>query len=158
MVNSSRWPPKHYPFHISTILKDSNYSLTRFEDAEIEAFNEAIIIKEVKGKPAPYVKCIVRQKEIKLTPEEIVRQLFVRKLMQHYQYPVSRMAWKSAFSNYSDTASEQSNELQLPPQKLINNLSFSPLYRTRKNWWPAEKNILWTANHQSNLSVWELKR
>lgn len=81
-----------FTFHIADILKDSNYSLTQFEDHEIEAFNESIVVREIKGKPVPYVKCIVRQKEIKLTPEEIVRQLFVRMLIQRYQYPVKRMA------------------------------------------------------------------
>lgn len=81
-----------FKFHIADILKDSNYTLTQFTDEEIEAFNNLIIVKESKGKPAPYVKCIVREKEIKLTPEEIVRQLFVRMLIQRYDYPVKRMA------------------------------------------------------------------
>lgn len=67
-----------FTFHIADILKDSNYSLTQFKDQEIEAFNHSIVVREIKGKPVPYVKCIVREKEIKLTPEEIVRQLFVR--------------------------------------------------------------------------------
>lgn len=81
-----------FEFNIADILKDSNYSLTQFEEREIEAFNNSIVIREIKGKPFPYVKCIVRQKEIKLTPEEIVRQLFVRMLIQRYQYPVKRMS------------------------------------------------------------------
>lgn len=81
-----------FEFHIADILKDSNYSLTQFEEREIEAFNNSIVVREIKGKPVPYVKCIVREKEIKLTPEEIVRQLFVRMLIQRYQYPVKRMA------------------------------------------------------------------
>lgn len=62
-----------FTFPIADILKDSNYSLTRFEDGEIENFNASIVVREIKGKPVPYVKSIVREKEIKLTPEEIVR-------------------------------------------------------------------------------------
>lgn len=81
-----------FAFHITDILKESNYQLSQFEESEIENFNAAIIAKEVKGKAVPYVKCIVRNKEIKLTPEEVVRQLFVRKLVQHYRYPIERMA------------------------------------------------------------------
>jgi type I restriction enzyme M protein len=80
-----------FTFHIADILKDSNYSLKQFDESEIESFNAAIIAKELKNKQTPYIKCIVRNKEIKLTPEEIVRQLFVRKLIQHYHYPVERM-------------------------------------------------------------------
>lgn len=81
-----------FTFHIADILKDSNYSLTQFEEHEVQSFNDSIIVKEVKGKPASYVKCVVRQKEIKLTPEEIVRQLFVRTLINRYQYPIKRIA------------------------------------------------------------------
>lgn len=81
-----------FTFHVADILKDSNYSLTQFEDEEIESLNNSIIVKEIKGKPAAYVKCIVREKEIRLTPEEVVRQLFVRMLIQRYEYPVKRMA------------------------------------------------------------------
>ncbi|SFP93557.1 type I restriction enzyme HsdR N-terminal domain-containing protein [Parafilimonas terrae] len=78
--------------HISDILKDSNYKLTQFEDDEIEAFNKLVVFRETKNKSVPYIKCIVREKEIRLTPEEIVRQLFIRKLMKRYDYPVKRMA------------------------------------------------------------------
>ncbi len=81
-----------FTFHIADILKDSNYSLTQFKEEEIESLNNSIIVKESKGKQVPYVKCIVREKEIRLTPEEIVRQLFVRMLIQRYEYPVKRMA------------------------------------------------------------------
>lgn len=81
-----------FTFHIADILKDSNYSLTQFKEEEIESLNNSIIVKESKGKPVPYVKCFVREKEIRLTPEEIVRQLFVRMLIQRYEYPVKRMA------------------------------------------------------------------
>lgn len=80
-----------FVFHISNVLKDSNYSLAQFEDTAIEAFNATIVLKEVKGNPVPYVRCLVRAKEIKLTPEEVVRQLFVQKLITHYGYPAARM-------------------------------------------------------------------
>jgi len=81
-----------FDFHISDILKDSNYKLSQFEDDEIESFNRAVVFREIKNKSVPYVKCIVREKEIRLTPEEIVRQLFIRKLMKRYDYPVKRMS------------------------------------------------------------------
>jgi type I restriction enzyme M protein len=83
---------KLFAFHISDILKDSNYSLTQFDDAAIEAFTKTVVLKEVKGKQVPYLKCLIRNKEIKLTPEEVVRQLFVQELTTKYSYPVGRMA------------------------------------------------------------------
>lgn len=72
---------------IADILKDSNYSIALFSEKEINQFEETITLREVKGKKVAYVKCIIRQKEIKLTPEEIVRQLYVLRLINHYKYP-----------------------------------------------------------------------
>ena len=74
------------------ILKDSNYHLSLFTDAEIKTFESSIIIKDFKGKPAEFVTCLIRGKEIKLTPEEIVRQLYLRRLIKDYGYPKDRLA------------------------------------------------------------------
>ena len=38
-----------------------------------------------------YATCLVRDKQIKLTPEEIIRQLYLDKLMNEYGYPKSRI-------------------------------------------------------------------
>ena len=43
------------------------------------------------AKVAYYVPCLVRGKEIKLTPEEIIRQLYLDKLINDYGYPKSRI-------------------------------------------------------------------
>jgi hypothetical protein len=58
-----------------SILKDSNYDLSLFQEAEIKALESKI--KLVKNKP--YVECIIRQKEVQLKPEEAVRQLQLKK-------------------------------------------------------------------------------
>ncbi len=77
---------------ISEILQDSSYKLTQFEHSDyIEALEKKIIEKEQRNAPAPYVKCLVRNKEIKLTPEEVVRQLYIAKLHNEYGYPFERM-------------------------------------------------------------------
>ena len=34
-----------FTFHIADILKDSNYSLTQFEEQEIQTFNESIVVR-----------------------------------------------------------------------------------------------------------------
>jgi len=83
---------------ISDILKDSNYKLTQFSEEKIKFLEENIFTKEVKGKTVPYIKCLVRKKDIKLTPEEVVRQLYVMTLNQDYGYPIDRMELEYAVS------------------------------------------------------------
>lgn len=50
-----------------------------------------MFIKNNKGKDIPYITCISRKKEVKLTPEEAVRQLYLYKLIHDYKYPESRI-------------------------------------------------------------------
>lgn len=76
---------------LADILKDSNYSLSQFDSEKIDTLEEKIEVKEVRGKETPFVSCIVRKKDIKLTPEEAIRQLYLMVLRDDYGYPVSRM-------------------------------------------------------------------
>lgn len=77
------------------ILLNSEYSLELFDTAEINELQNRVIEKvDKKGKPYLAVECIVRGKEIKLTPEEIVRQLYAAKLINFYGYPKERMAFE----------------------------------------------------------------
>lgn len=76
---------------LSEIFKYTNYKLTQFKPEQIQAIEETIITKDVKGKLTPYLVCFVRQKEIKLTPEEAIRQLYALVLNQDYNYPYDRM-------------------------------------------------------------------
>lgn len=77
--------------NLSDILKDSNYKLTQFSQDKIDIIESGIIEREIKGKIVPYYKCQVRKKEIKLTPEEAVRQLYVMVLNQDLGYQIERM-------------------------------------------------------------------
>ena len=79
------------PDIIQTILKDSNYHLALFADDEIDNLRAQIFLKTVRGKETPHVKCIVRDKDIQLKPEEIVRQLYAARLINQYGYPKSRL-------------------------------------------------------------------
>lgn len=83
---------------IAEILKDSNYKLTQFNMVEIQNLENRIIVKDVRGKATPYVKCLVRKKEIKLTPEEAVRQLYIQLLIDDYEYSTERMELEYAVS------------------------------------------------------------
>ena len=76
---------------ITEILKDSEYKLELFSQKAIENLEEKIVIKEGKTAPNYYVTCLVRDKQIKLTPEEIIRQLYLDKLMNEYGYAKSRI-------------------------------------------------------------------
>ncbi len=74
------------------ILKDSNYKLTQFNLVEIHNIEQRIFTKQdSKGNDVPYIKCLVRRKDIKLTHEEVIRQLFLQILINDYKYPVNRM-------------------------------------------------------------------
>ena len=48
--------------------------------------------KIVRGKLTPFIKCLVRGKEIRLSPEEAVRQMFIRKLIDEYGYRPAQMS------------------------------------------------------------------
>lgn len=76
---------------LQEILKNSNYKLDLFSADSIAALESKITTKESKSGISYYAPCLIRDKEIKLTPEEIVRQLYLDKLMNEYQYPKSRI-------------------------------------------------------------------
>jgi type I restriction enzyme M protein len=77
---------------LQKILKDSNYKLTQFTEDHIQQLERSIVLKDdKKGTKIPYTICSVRQKEIKLTPEEVVRQLFLILLHTEYGYAYERM-------------------------------------------------------------------
>ena len=76
---------------LNDILKDSNYKLTQFKPEQITRFEDSIFLKEIRGLQIPYIICLVRKKEIKLTPEEAVRQLYLMVLNEEYEYPYERM-------------------------------------------------------------------
>lgn len=78
------------PDIIQTILKDSSYHLALFTESEIEALRENIFIKPTRGKDTPFIKCIVRDRNIQLKPEEIIRQLYAKRLIEQYGYPKER--------------------------------------------------------------------
>ncbi|OGT97712.1 MAG: type I restriction endonuclease subunit M, partial [Gammaproteobacteria bacterium RIFOXYB2_FULL_38_6] len=73
---------------ISAIVRDSSYHFSLFNQSLLDQLERKITIKNNK----PTVVCIVRDKEIVLKPEEVIRQLYLMKLMQEYDYPKSRIA------------------------------------------------------------------
>ena len=74
------------------IIKGSEYDLSLFSQEKITNLESRIVLRESKGNSVPFVNCLVRKKEIKLTPEEIVRQLYLLILTEDMGYPLSRIA------------------------------------------------------------------
>lgn len=72
---------------INEILKNSNYDDAQFSEEELNQFEDKIYYKD----EVPYVQCIIREREIKLTPEETIRQLYLNKLINIYGYPKDRI-------------------------------------------------------------------
>ena len=84
--------------NLSELLHDSNYKLTQFSLDQIKFMEENIFLKEIRGKAVPYFNCFIRKKEIKLTPEEAVRQLYALVLRDNFGYPEDRMEFEYAVS------------------------------------------------------------
>lgn len=73
---------------ILDIIKDSNYSFALFDKSLVNELEQNIKIRDGK----PYVVCVIRDKDIVLKPEEVVRQLYLMKLLKEYGYPKKRIA------------------------------------------------------------------
>ena len=101
---------------ISEVLKDSKYSGSLFSDAEIHNLEKDIFIQEGKnarevrqitlfaesesdyeiqalGKRKYLIHCPIRNKKVSLKPEELIRQLYLRRLFDEdeYDYPKDRI-------------------------------------------------------------------
>ena len=78
---------------LSDILKDSDYKQSQFSPDQIRNFEDKIIVsQDKKVNDIPYYPCSIRGKEIRLTPEEAVRQLYLEVLMSQYGYTADRIA------------------------------------------------------------------
>lgn len=75
--------PKIYT--LADILRSTDYSLDIFTPEEIEALQ----IFDRRGKP--YLICFADGKERPAKPEEIVRQLYLYRLIHTYGYPIERI-------------------------------------------------------------------
>jgi type I restriction enzyme M protein len=74
------------PITLQDIIQNSDYALTIFSPEEIAA----IELFEKKGRP--YLRDFCNAKERPAKPEEIVRQLFLYRLLNTYNYPASRIS------------------------------------------------------------------
>jgi type I restriction enzyme M protein len=71
---------------LSKLIKSSGkYDLTIFASDTIDRINKKIFVKNDKK----YLKCLIRNNNIQVKPEEIVRQLMLDCLINEYNYPVN---------------------------------------------------------------------
>ena len=73
---------------LEQILRGSPYGLTRFAAPLVERLEKSI--RDERGRmTAP---CLVRKRNIRMTPEEVVRQLLLTTLAEVYGYPLNLLA------------------------------------------------------------------
>lgn len=77
---------------LADIIKGSEYDLSLFSGNQISELENRVVERSVKRGTDYYLSCLVRKKEIRLTPEEVVRQLYLLVLTKELCYPVSRIA------------------------------------------------------------------
>lgn len=63
-----------------------------FSEDEVKALASRTFEREVRGKAATFVKCLTRDKDVQLKPEEALRQLWLARLVGPYGYPAKRIA------------------------------------------------------------------
>ncbi|WP_206225177.1 hypothetical protein [Parabacteroides sp. ZJ-118] len=73
---------------LTDIIKGSEYELSLFTDSQISELEGRLIERQTKKGYDYYFTCSVRKKEIKATPEEIVRQLYLLVLIKDLGYPM----------------------------------------------------------------------
>lgn len=78
-------------FSLAALFRESSYSSSLFSEDVIAAVEKEIYTKTSRGSEVPYIRCQVRQKEIKLTPEEAIRQLYIFTLIHSYGYSAEQM-------------------------------------------------------------------
>jgi len=83
--------PTTVKINLADILKDSNYKLSQFKPEEVDWLEKSIFVKRTRNRDTPYIKCLVRNKDIQLKPEEAIRQLYLKVLRDRYGYPVERI-------------------------------------------------------------------
>jgi len=75
-----------------------------FSEVENTALDERSFEKELRGKTVTYVKCLIREKDVQLKPEERNRQLWLSRLIDKLGYNPSRIAVEYPITFGRDTS------------------------------------------------------
>jgi type I restriction enzyme M protein len=81
---------------VDTIFQnaETKHGLTLFEQKDMAWIETQLFEKSGK----PYIKCLVKDIDRPAKPEEIVRQLYLRRLLTHYNYLRTDSASLTLFS------------------------------------------------------------
>lgn len=79
---------------ITELLDNSDYRLSIFSVESIKWLEKRIKLVPGKKKDEFRVTCLIRNKEIKLSPEEIIRQLYTFKLINDYGYTTAQIQFE----------------------------------------------------------------
>jgi len=83
---------------LQDILRDSEYGLSLFSQNEIDDLMSRITTRETKNGVRHYIRCLVRNIDIVIKPEEVVRQLYLERLLKKYGYEKRRIAVEHSVS------------------------------------------------------------
>ncbi len=74
---------------LNQIFKNNKiiHSITLFNQSEINFIEKKLFLKNDK----PHIKCLASDKDRPAKPEEIVRQLWIKKILDKYEYPKTRI-------------------------------------------------------------------
>ena len=77
------------PYSIENIFKhpETKHRLTLFKAEDVQCLETQLFEKNGK----PYLKCLASDKDRPAKPEEIVRQLWIRTLLEELHYPKERL-------------------------------------------------------------------
>lgn len=76
---------------LKNLLRSSPYGLTQFSKERIEDLEKRVEMRAAANGDVPYIQCRVRNRRIKLTPEEVVRQLYLDVLIDDLGYGADRI-------------------------------------------------------------------
>ena len=85
------------------ILGVNPVQLQAFRPDEIQVFNKRISTQKVNGKTGLFIACPIRNKEVQLEREEYIRQLYVRRLLEEYEYPKDRLKFEYSINLGEET-------------------------------------------------------
>jgi type I restriction enzyme M protein len=77
------------PHTFTSLFRDEKivYTLSQFAVADIQKIESSLFDKNGKA----YIKCLITDKDRQAKPEEIIRQLWLHRLIHHYGYPKERI-------------------------------------------------------------------
>ena len=83
-------------YSLEELLRDSSYKTAVFSSEAVNFLQKAVYMQSGRKGEEPHVKCLIRHKDIRLTPEEAVRQLYVYDLIHTYGYSPERIKLEHA--------------------------------------------------------------